>query len=73
MTDKEEDAIKELVEIYYVLYKKVLSKRYIETYVLLGSSLFDNIEEYEEYLERIFNKEYKLRRSTKLLIHLGHR
>lgn len=70
MTNQEEESVEELVDIYYKKYNSILSRRYIEAYVILGSSLCSSIEEYEEYLDKVFNKEYRLRRSTKLLIHV---
>lgn len=70
MTNQEEESVEELVDIYYKKYNSILSRRYIEVYIILGSSICSSIEEYEKYLDRVFNKEYRLRRSTKLLIHV---
>lgn len=71
MTSREEKAIIDLVDIYYNKYEGVLSKRYIEAFIHLGNIVCDTVEELEEYLKVNFNKEYRLRRSTYRLIHIG--
>lgn len=62
---------KELLAKYYAMYNGVIDEEYIGMSITYTAFTCRKLKDWDSYLKNLLDKEYKLRRSTKKLIHIG--